>query len=153
MREPSAAEARGLLAVQAIQQAYGDAVNRRAWADLGDLFWDDAVVRIDTRTRPTIELRAPDELVSFIDRSLEPFAFFELTILDAVASVEGAEARGRMYICEQRCTPDGSWTTAYGLYQDEYRRRGVDWRISGRRYHSLARTGPPIEVFPLPPIV
>jgi hypothetical protein len=152
MREPSDRDARSLLAVEMLQRAYGDAVTRRAWDDVALLFEVGARVRIDTRTRPVRELEAPDELIAFIAASLESFPFFEFTILNAVASVHGDEASGRVYICEQRCTAEGQWTQAYGLYQDEYRRRDGDWRIHGRRYHSLARTGPPIETFPIPPL-
>ena len=153
MREPSARDAQSLLAVQMLQRAYGDAVTRRAWDEVAALFEAGARVHIDTRTRPVRELEAPDELVAFIASSLESFPFFEFTILNAVASVDGDEATGRVYICEQRCTAEGEWTQAYGLYQDEYRRRDRDWRFRRRHYHSLARTGPPVEVFPLPPLV
>ena len=44
----------------------------------------------------------------------------------------------------------GEWTEAYGLYRDDYVRRDGDWRIAGRRYRSLARTGPRIESFGIP---
>jgi hypothetical protein len=150
MREPTPEEARSLLAVQALQSAYGDAVTRRAWDEVAELFEPGAVVRIDTRTRAPFELVAPDALVEFITASLETFVFFEFTILNAVASVDGDQATGRVYICELRRDAAGEWTQAYGLYQDRYGRSDGDWRIRGRRYSSLARTGPRIETFDIP---
>ncbi len=55
---------------------------------------------------------------------------------------------GRVHLCELRLHVDGSWTQAYGLYQDRYRRRDGAWRIASRRYSSLARLGERIESFP-----
>lgn len=151
MREPTADEARSLLAVERLQRAYADAVTRRAWLEVSSLFEQGAVVHIDTRTRAPFEVVAPDDLVAFIARSLDAFDFFQFTILNAVSEVDGSEASGRVHICELRCDTDGVWTQAYGLYQDRYRRTDGVWRISSRRYHSLARTGPTVETFPLPP--
>lgn len=151
MREPSAADSRALLAVQRLQVAYGDAVTRRAWDEVAALFEPGAVVHVDTRTREPFDLVAPDGLVEFIAASLDQFVFFEFAIMNAVAHVSGARATGRVYICELRHSSAGEWTQAYGLYQDEYRRTGGDWRFSGRRYSSLARLGPTVESLPMPP--
>lgn len=151
MREPSPEEARSLLAVHRLQTSYGDAVTRRAWDEVGELFEPGAVVRVDTRTRAPFELVAPDALVEFIAGSLETFVFFEFAILNAVADVDGDQATGRVYICELRRDAAGEWSQAYGLYQDRYRRTDRDWRIEGRHYTSLARTGPRIETFDVPP--
>lgn len=142
---------RSLVAVHRLQAAYGDAVTRRAWDEVRALFELDAVVHIDTRTSEPFSLEGPDDLVAFIARALEPFVFFELAILNAVASVDGDRAAGRVYICELRHDHMGAWTQAFGLYQDRYVRREGVWRIQERRYASLARTGPTIESFPLPP--
>jgi hypothetical protein len=151
MLEPTAEEARSLVAVHRLQTTYGDAVTRRAWDEVAELFEPGAVVRIDTRTRAPFELVAPDALVDFIAASLETFMFFEFTILNAVAEVDGDEATGRVYIGEVRRDAAGEWNQAYGLYQDRYRRTDGDWRIRGRQYTSLARTGPRIETFEIPP--
>jgi hypothetical protein len=65
--------------------------------------------------------------------------------------VDRDNATGRLYICELRTDEDGTWSEAYGLYRDTYRRRDGAWRIAGRRYSSLARRGPTgTESFPLP---
>jgi hypothetical protein len=150
MRELDDAGTRALVAVQRLQAAYGDAVTRRAWADVVALFEPDAAVHIDTRTREPFTLEGPDAIAAFIERSLEGFAFFEFAILNAVAEVDGDTGTGRVYICELRHDHAGEWTQAYGLYRDRYVRRAGEWRIAGRRYSSLARTGPRIESFALP---
>ena len=117
MREPTPEEARALLAVQRLQTAYGDAVTRRAWDEVAALFEPGAVVHIDTRTRPPFELVAPEGLIDFIEASLEQFAFFEFTILNAVAEVDDADATGRVYICELRCDAAGEWTQEALLHE------------------------------------
>lgn len=152
MRELDEAGTGAIVAVARLQAAYGDAVTRRAWDDVRGLFEPDADVEIDTRTRPSFTLSGPDAIAEFIERSLDGFAFFEFAILNAVAEVDGDSGAGRVYICELRQDLAGDWTQAYGLYQDRYARRDGVWRIAGRRYHSLARTGARIESFALPPI-
>ncbi len=151
MREHDDTTTRALVAVQRLQAAYGDAVTRRAWDEVRVLFEPDAQVHIDTRTREPFTLAGPEALVAFIETALEPLAFFEFAILNAVAEVDGDEATGRVYICELRHSRDGEWSQAYGLYRDRYRRRDNAWRIAERRYSSLARVRPDgVESFPLP---
>ena len=99
-------------------------------------------MRIDTRTRDPFALEGPDAIVGFIDEAIRRFTFFEFTILNATVDVDGDDATGRVYLCEVRTEDDGTWSEAYGLYRDTYRRRDGAWRIAGRRYASLARRGP-----------
>jgi hypothetical protein len=151
MRELDAAGTASLVAIERLQAAYGDAVTRRAWGEVAALFESDATVHIDTRTREPFTLDGPDAVVTFIEHSLESFAFFEFAILNAVVDLTGDDtATGHVYICELRHDTAGEWTQAYGLYRDDYVRRDGDWRIAGRRYRSLARTGPRIESFGIP---
>lgn len=150
MRELDDAGTAAVVAIGRLQAAYGDAVTRRAWHEVRALFEPDAIVEIDTRTRPVFTLAGPDAIADFIETSLRGFAFFEFAILNAVADVDGDTATGRVYLCELRYDTEGSWTQAYGLYQDRYARRDGMWRIAGRSYHSLARTGPSIQTFELP---
>ena len=140
-----------VVAIQRLQAAYGDAVTRRAWEEVVGLFEPDAVVHIDTRTRPVFELVGPQEITGFIERSLAGFRFFEFAILNSTVELDGEHATGRVYLCELRHAHDGAWTEAYGLYRDRYVRGHAGWRIAGRRYSSLARSGPPVESFDLPP--
>ena len=151
MKELDAGDTRAVVAIQRLQAGYADAVTRRDWPAVRALFEPDAVVHIDTRTRDPFSLDGPDALVEFIDQAIARFTFFEFTILNATVDVEGADARGRMYICELRADDDGAWSEAYGLYRDRYRRRAGDWRIVGRHYTSLARRSPAgTETFALP---
>lgn len=154
-RDPAATAS--LVAVARLQAAYGDAVTRRDWDVLRSLFEPDAVVRVDTRTREPFEMEGGDEVAAFVERSLEPFAFFSFSILNSVAELDegsGDGASGRVHLCELRHHVDGTWSQAYGLYQDRYVRRDGAWRFAGRRYSSLARFSLPgfeVETFPLPP--
>jgi hypothetical protein len=152
MRERDAADTAALVAIGRLQAAYGDAVTRRSWDEVRDLFEPDAVVHIETHTREPFSLHGPDGVAAFVERSLEQFSFFEFTIQNAVAEVDGDRGSGRVYICELRHHADGAWTQAHGLYQDRYTRRDGTWRIAGRHYSSLARLGDGVESFPLPEI-
>jgi hypothetical protein len=57
--------------------------------------------------------------------------------------VAGDQATGRVWLAEVRQDHDGVPSTAYGRYDDAYRRIGGTWRIARRRYRSVARTAPP----------
>jgi hypothetical protein len=132
------------LAITRLQAAYADVVTRRAWPGLQELFVPDAPIRIDTVTRPVVELTGPDELGSFVGSALQRFDFFELVILNTVIDIaDDCNARGRLYIQEVRheLEPD-SWSDAFGLYQDTYARYDGRWRFAERRYRSLARRHP-----------
>ena len=151
MRELDDADTRAVVAVHRLQAGYADAVTRRDWAAVRALFEPDAVVHIDTRTREPFSIDGPEALVAFIDQAIARFTFFEFTILNATIEVAGAEATGRMYICELRVDEDGAWSEAYGLYRDRYRRLDGDWRFAARQYTSLARRNPfGTEAFDLP---
>jgi ketosteroid isomerase-like protein len=151
MKELDDTGTRATLAIQRLQAAYADAVTRRDWDAVRALFEPDAVVHIDTRTRDPFTLDGPAALVTFIEPAIASFTFFEFTILNATIDLDGDEATGRVYICELRLDRDGTWSDAYGLYRDRYRRRDGTWRIAGRQYSSLARRVPGgVEAFPLP---
>lgn len=158
IREHDADDTEALVAIGRLQAAYGDAVTRRAWEEVAALFELDATVHIDTHTREPFTLEGAGAVAGFVEHSLDQFAFFEFTILNAVAELDGdrdGEATGRVHLCEVRRHLDGTWTQAYGLYRDRYRRTGGAWRFAARRYSSLARftlTGvDQAESFPLPP--
>ena len=141
-----------VVAIGRLQSAYADVVNRRAWPELRELFLDDAGVHIDTVTRDPFELTGPGALGDFIGAAVQRFAFFEFVVLNSHVELghDGADsARARMFMCEIRRDVDTlDWSTAYGLYQDRYRRDGSTWRFAGRRYRSITRTDG--EVFPFP---
>jgi hypothetical protein len=139
------------VAITRLQSAYADVVTRRAWSELDALFVPDAPIRIDTVTRPVVELTGPAALSHFISDALERFEFFEFIILNTVIDVgAGDRASGRLYMLEVRQDREShEWSNAFGLYEDTYAERDGRWRFGARRYRSLARrTGSdPASVF------
>ena len=142
-----------VVAIERLQSAYADVVNRRAWAELARLFLPDAVVRIDTVTRDPFELVGPVALGGFIDGAVQRFAFFEFIRLNAHIEVDldgdPDAARCRLFMCEvRRDVGTLDWSVAYGVYHDRYRRTADGWRFARRDYQSLTRTGG--DVAPVP---
>lgn len=131
------------VAIGALQAAYGDAVTRRDWPAVVALFEPDATVTLELgRGEPRV--LGPVELVAFVEQAIAGFDLFLFTILNRVVlDVAGDEATGRVWLAEVRQDADGVPSTAYGRYDDTYRRTGATWRIAGRRYRSVARTAPP----------
>ncbi|MGO9875207.1 MAG: nuclear transport factor 2 family protein [Acidimicrobiia bacterium] len=146
------------VAICRLQAAYADAVTRRAWSDLDELFLPDAPVQVDTVTSAPIELVGAAGIGNFVSGAVERFEFFELVILnvhvladpDADSDAQRSELRSRSFTCELRQErANGHWTNAFGIYHDNLRRVGGRWRYARRRYQSLARTGRS-QVFPFP---
>lgn len=141
--------------VRRLQHAYADVVNRRAWPELDLLFLPDASVVIDRRAGEPLRLVGGTALGEFIGTSIEQFEFFEFVILNShIVFPEGAgagSAVSRLFMCEIRQQrASGRWTNAYGLYHDRYVLDTGRWWFAERRYHSLARHGRELDVFPLP---
>jgi hypothetical protein len=144
------ADTEAYIAITRLQAAYADVVTRRAWSELDDLFVPDAPVRIDTVTRPVVNVTGPRELAEFIAGAVERFEFFEFVILNTVIDVDGDTATGRLYMVEVRQEREPKeWSNAFGLYEDDYVSTDRRWRFARRRYRSLARrTGiDPADVF------
>jgi len=144
-----------VVALWRLQSAYADVVTRRAWPELHDLFQPDAVVHVDTVTAPAFTRTGPQEVGDFIAGAIERFDHFEFVILNSVVEITGEDtATGRIFMCEIRHEPalpeDKAWHAAYGRYEDDYVRRDGRWWFAGRRYRSMARTGPEPGVFGLP---
>lgn len=144
------------LAITRLQARYGDAVTRRAWAELSDLFEPACPLRLDLHNGTPIEVQGATEIAAFLSRSVERFDLFLFTVLNTVVDVgaDGTTAIGRLYIREFRQERDGNrWTTAFGLYRDRYAKRDGRWMFAERSYTSLARTaseGDGMDVFELP---
>jgi hypothetical protein len=138
-----------------LQASYADAVSRRAWPDLDDLFVVDAAITVDTVTGAPIEAVGAGGIGGFIAGAIERFEFFELVILNVHVLPHAGDAsadtrRSRTFTCELRQeVASGHWTNAFGVYHDEVLRLDGRWRYARRRYQSLARTGR-AEVFPFP---
>jgi len=134
------------VAITRLQNAYADAVTRRAWAEFHDMFLAGAPVRVDTVTNPVIELAGPQQIGDFIADAVERFEFFEFVPLSTRVVLRAGgdpdRATARLYICEIRQdAASGRSTQAFGVYRDEYRRVDGDWRFARRDYQSLARSG------------
>jgi hypothetical protein len=134
------------VAITRLQNAYADAVTRRAWAEFHDMFLAGAPVRVDTVTNPVIELAGPQQIGDFIGDAVERFEFFEFVPLSTRVVLRAGgdpdRATARLYICELRQdAASGRSTQAFGVYRDEYRRVDGDWRFARRDYQSLARSG------------
>ena len=138
---------------------YADGVTRRDWSGLQDLFQPEAALELDLVDRGLRRFEGPDEILGFIGGAVERFDFFEFVALNVLVTVpadgDADTARIRTFMCEIRHhgpdDPDaGSWSTAYGLYQDTAVRADGTWRFADRRYRSLARTGEPGVVLPFP---
>jgi hypothetical protein len=140
------------VAITRLQSAYADAVTRREWAELDDLFLPDAPIRVDMVTNPAMEFTGPREIGDFIGGAIERFEFFEFvplnTTVDLRVGGDATRARGRLYICELRQdAATGHASQAFGVYHDEYRSIAGRWWFASRAYQSLTRTGRN-EVFP-----
>lgn len=142
------------VAITRLQAAYADVVNRRAWAELRELFVADAHVTVDTVTNPAFELHGPDAVGSFIGTAIERFSFFEFVILNTRVAVgvdgDPDRATARVFMCELRQDAEnGHASQAFGVYHDQYERRDEQWWFVRRNYQSLTRTGRN-EVFAFP---
>lgn len=132
-----------------LQATYADIVNGRAWSELAVIMHPAVTVEIDTVVRPTVSLVGPAAVGEFIETALERFAFLEFVILNSRIEVAAHdEAAARLYMCEvRRAAETLEWSTAYGVYEDDYRRIDGDWMITRRRYRSLTRTGDGVFAF------
>lgn len=142
------------VAIDRLQRAYADLVNRRAWDELDAVFARDIAITLELVTRPTIELVGAAAFTAFIAPAMERFGFFEFVILNSHIQLwpEGDRtvATARVFMCELRTAVDGSERTdAFGLYRDRYERTGAGWRIATRHYRSMAHF-PPGDWHPLP---
>jgi len=143
------------IAVRRLQDAYADVVSRRAWGELEDLFLPDVSVIVDVRADAPYVFNGPQEFATFVAKQVDRFEFFQFVILNSVLTLapEGDPdvATGRMHMSELRQHhADGRWTLIYGLYRDRYTRIDGRWWFAERRYSSLARTQPEMDVFGYP---
>jgi len=141
--------------IRRLQHAYADVVNRRAWPELEALFLPEAVVVIDRRAGDPLRLVGGGEVGAFIGSAIGHFSFFEFIVLNAHIVFPDGAAAGRavcrLFMCELRQdAATGAFTTAFGLYHDRYVHEDGRWWFAARRYHSLARHGAVLDVFPFP---
>jgi hypothetical protein len=148
------------LAISRLQSAYADVVSRRAWGELDRLFLPDVTVEVDTVGAPAQTFTGPADFAAFVGPATDRFDHFQFVILNSVIEAEGADATSRIFMCEIRRhvelrspkdAAEDVWSTAYGMYQDRYRKMDGRWWFAERHYRSLARTGPQAGIFGLPP--
>lgn len=150
---PTASETDDYVAIVRLQRAYADAVDRRDWEALHDLFRPDATVTLDLVTRPGRTIVGPEALGAFIGTAIERFTFFEFVILNAHVELwpdgDHDAATARVFMCEIRQAEGASdRDDAFGLYQDRYVRVDGRWWFGERQYRSMARF-PAGPIFPL----
>jgi hypothetical protein len=140
-----------VVALWRLQSTYADIVTRRAWPELATVFTPDVTIEVDTVTAAALHLSGRQQFIDFVGPATDRFDHFEFVILNTVVEVDGDTARGRIFMCEIRhLAAQDEWNTAYGLYQDDYRRVDGHWWIAARRYRSLARTGSGQGIFGVP---
>lgn len=159
---PSADELRDTVdevAVRALIASYADVVNRRAWAELDDLFLPEAPVVLDLRQGEPRRHVGPRAIGDFIAGAIERFPFFEFVALNVrVALRVGGDpdrATVRTWMCELRQDHAGTPSRAFGLYQDDVVRdvsRPRHWRFAERHYQSVARGEGSLELLAAPVI-
>lgn len=156
MPPPTDAELLDEVAIRRLHARYGDVVTQRAWPALHELFVPGCPVELDLGEGRRVDTVAPGGIASFIGDAVERFSFFEFVILNATVAVDGDRASGRLYMAELRQDAASQrWSTAFGLYRDDFDRSEVGWRYAHRRYSSLARTTadaltPSMLTFPVP---
>jgi hypothetical protein len=141
------------IAIQRLLGAYADVVNRRAWAELEELFLDDAKIDVKPSTRAPLELTGPVELGRFIGDAIERFEFFQFVFLNSRLEIRLDEDRatGRNFMCELRQEKSsGRWSRVFGVYHDRFRRIEGRWWFEHRSFNALAATGPDNLVFDFP---
>lgn len=142
------------IAIDRLQRAYADLVNRRAWDELAGVFARDVSITLDLVTRPAVELVGVQEFAAFIGPAMERFGFFEFVILNSHIDLwpggDRSSATARVFMCELRTEGDERQRSdAFGLYRDGYLKTDDGWRIASRRYQSLAHF-PAGDWYPLP---
>jgi hypothetical protein len=154
--EPEVRETVDYVAIRRLQDAYADVVTRRAWPELSELFRPDAQVVLDIRDGEPRTLVGPSGVGDFIGTAIARFEYFQFVVLGTRVELDATDAdraAARLYMCELRQDADnGRGSVAFGVYHDDYVRVGGRWWFAHRRYHSLARSGPDLAVFPFPDV-
>jgi hypothetical protein len=150
---PQRDDTQDVVSLWRLQAAYADLVSRRAWNELDTVFLPDTTVEVDTVSSPASTCIGADGFAAFVGPATDRFDHFQFVILNTVVDLDGPEeANGRIFMCEIRHEiAIDDWTTAYGIYQDRYRKVDGRWWFAARRYRSLARTGPQNGIFGVPP--
>ena len=133
------------LAIRDLVARYADAVARRdaeawaaTWAEDGE--WH-------IFGQPT---RGRDAVVALWKTLMGTLPFVLQVPSSGIIRVAGARGTGRWHVTEYGKRNDGAGTLTLGTYQDEYCRRGDDWRFRLRRFDALYMGPPDLSARALP---
>lgn len=129
------------VAITRLQSSYADAVTRRAWPELVDLFGPDATLTVGRgeSARTTVGPVAIGELIDAATSHLHLLVF---VVLNTKVEIEGRRARCRSFISEMHLAREGGTRQdLFGVYHDRLERRDGRWWFAERHWHRLARTG------------
>ena len=127
-------------AILRLQHAYADVVNRQAFGELDELFVPDITLVMELPGHPK-EIAGPHAFGEYVAKRIAHLEFFQFVMTNAVSSLEGERATGRMWfheIHQDRGSHRLLWL--YGLYRDEYARIDGRWWFAHRRFAPLAMT-------------
>lgn len=128
-------EAADLIAIAGVIEGYGDAIGRRDFAALADLFVADASWKVG----PPFDLHFTGAaIVPTIAAILETYSFFLQMTQGRVISLAGDKAQARTIIREIGQSADGaSGLDNLGRYHDEMIRTPQGWKFASRRFEPL----------------
>lgn len=132
------------VAIQALQGAYADSINRRSFRELSALFLPDARIELTTLRQQPLVLTGPEALGRFIGEFAERLDFFQFVVLNSRLELRLDEeaALGRHFICEYRWEQAANrFTQVFGVYRDRYRRIDGRWWFEHRAFDPLVSAG------------
>ena len=105
---------------------YGDAMDDRDWAALGDIFTEDATFAVPSINAEMIGLEG---IRRFMDENehLHPAAHL-MTNIHSLETARGVELRFRGILPRNQRADDGSATIIHGSYYDSVVRTDAGWR-------------------------
>jgi len=123
--EISPEEARDILALQRLAWTYCHAIDRRDYALVRSLYWDDA----QDDHGPMFQ-GGPDAYVAWLPQMMATWSITAHTIHNMVFLLDGDHAEGELVTTAYHRTLDGRREViGHGRYLDQYRRRDGVWRF------------------------
>ena len=121
------------LALHELNASYGDVITRRDLPGFGQL-WHPKARWIHPTAGTSSGIR---EIVTMCEKALQNFPMVILRSTVGSLAVQGASARGRVYVDEVVTDAAGKTYRVNGLYDDEYARTERGWRYQRREYRLL----------------